>query len=102
MFDKGRSLGDREVLLTGFVLAGPHGDPYLARLYVGCCAADARPLKVGLTGDLPPDLRPDQWIEVTGRYTDRTDKDPVNGETIPYLVAVAVRSIPAPEDQYET
>jgi uncharacterized repeat protein (TIGR03943 family) len=102
VFDKGRSLGDRPVLLTGFVIAGPRGEPYLARLFVGCCAADARPLKVGLTGDLPPDLRPDQWIEVTGRYTEQFDKDPVNGEVIPYVAAISVRHIAPPEEQYET
>jgi uncharacterized repeat protein (TIGR03943 family) len=102
VFDKGRSLGDRPVLLTGFVIAGAHGEPYLARLFVGCCAADARPVKVGLTGDLPPDLRPDQWIEVTGRYTEQFDKDPVNGEIIPYVAAISVRTIAAPEEQYET
>jgi uncharacterized repeat protein (TIGR03943 family) len=102
VFDKGRSLGDRPVLLTGFVIAGARGEPYLARLFVGCCAADARPVKVGLTGDLPPDLRPDQWVEVTGRYTEQFDKDPVNGEIIPYLDAISVRNIAAPAEQYET
>lgn len=102
VFDKGRSLGDRQVLLTGFVIAGPHGEPYLARLFVGCCAADARPVKIGLTGDLPPDLHADQWIEVTGRYTQQFDKDPVNGEIIPYVAAVSVVMIAPPEEQYET
>jgi uncharacterized repeat protein (TIGR03943 family) len=102
VFDKGASLADRQVLLTGFVLAGPRGEPYLVRLYVGCCAADARPIKVGLTGDLPADLRPDQWIEVTGRYSQQFDKDPVNGEIVPYVEAVSVKAIPAPEEPYET
>jgi uncharacterized repeat protein (TIGR03943 family) len=102
VFDKGASLADRQVLLTGFVLAGPRGEPYLVRLYVGCCAADARPVKVGLTGDLPSDLRADQWIEVTGRYTQQFDKDPVNGEVVPYVEATAVQVIPAPDEPYET
>ncbi len=102
VFDHGRSLSGRDVQLTGFVIAGARGTPYLARLVVGCCAADARPIKVGLTGDLPGILAPDQWVEVVGRYTDQTDRDPINGEIIPYVFVVSVRDIPPPDEPYET
>jgi uncharacterized repeat protein (TIGR03943 family) len=102
VFDRGRSLTGRQVLLTGFVIAGARGEPYLARLVVGCCAADARPIKIGLTGDLPGLLAPDHWIEVVGTYTDQADRDPVNGELIPYLHVVSVQDIQAPTEQYET
>jgi uncharacterized repeat protein (TIGR03943 family) len=102
VFDHGRSLTGRQVQLTGFVIAGVHGEPYLARLFVGCCAADARPIKIGLTGDLPGILAPDQWVEVVGTYTDQADRDPVNGELIPYVQVVSVRDIDTPEEQYET
>src|SRR5262249_53453707 len=88
VFDEGRSIGDREVRLTGFVMKGPQGQPYLARMILTCCAADARPVKVGLTGDAPTGLKPDTWLDVTGRYTKRSTKDPINGETIPYLDVV--------------
>jgi uncharacterized repeat protein (TIGR03943 family) len=101
VFDDGRSLAGRRVLLSGFVIAGPDGQPYLARLVVGCCAADARPIKVGLAGDVPADLVPDQWIEVVGNYTDRTDRDPVNQDLIPYLQVATARDIAPPEQQYE-
>jgi uncharacterized repeat protein (TIGR03943 family) len=102
VFDHGRSLAGRDVQLSGFVIAGVNGTPYLARLVVGCCAADARPIKVGLTGDLPGILAPDQWVEVVGRYTDQADRDPINGELIPYLFVVSVRDIPPPDEPYET
>ena len=102
VFDNGRSLAKRDVRLTGFVIAGPGGTPYLARLVVGCCAADARPIKVGLTGDLPGILAADQWVEVVGRYTGQTDRDSVNGEVIPYLFVVSVREIAPPEQPYES
>ena len=102
VFDQGRSLADRRVVLTGFVIAGPNGQPYLARLVVACCAADARPIKVGLAGDVPGDLVADRWIEVVGTYTDRTDRDPVNADVIPYLRVVTGRIIAAPERQYES
>ncbi len=102
VFDRGRSLSGRRLQLTGFVIAGARGEPYLARLVVGCCAADARPIKIGLTGDLPgilaagPVGRGDRHVHRPGR------SDPVNGELIPYVHVVSVRDIDAPEEQYET
>lgn len=101
VFDRGRTLTGRRVLLTGFVMAGPNGEPYLARMVVGCCAADGRPIKVGLTGNVPTDLQPDTWLEVEGGYIDHADRDPVNGELIPYLQVSAARAIAAPAEQYE-
>ncbi|MDT5027939.1 MAG: hypothetical protein QOE61_4365 [Micromonosporaceae bacterium] len=102
VFDKGHSLQGRRVTLSGFVIAGPNGQPYLARMVVTCCAADGRPVKVGLAGDLPSTLKPDQWIEIEGSYVDRADKDPVNAETVPYIQVAAVRDIAAPARPYES
>jgi len=102
VFDQGRSLAGRRVTLSGFVIAGPTGEPYLARMIVSCCAADARPVKVGLAGDVPANLVPDQWIEVDGNYTDRVDRDPVNEDVIPFVQVAMVRTIAAPEFQYES
>jgi uncharacterized repeat protein (TIGR03943 family) len=102
VFDEGRSLEGRRVALSGFIIAGPNGQPYLARLVVACCAADARPIKVGLTGDVPSDLVADRWIEVVGTFTDRTDRDPVNEDVIPYLQVAETRDLPAPEQPYES
>jgi uncharacterized repeat protein (TIGR03943 family) len=102
VFDTGHSLAGRQVTLSGFVIAGPKGQPYLARLVVSCCAADARPVKIGLAGDLPADLKPDEWIEVVGAYTQQQDRDPVNSEVIPYIQVGALKDIPTPTEQYET
>jgi uncharacterized repeat protein (TIGR03943 family) len=101
VFDDGRSLAGRRVTLSGFILPGPDGGVYLARMIVTCCAADARPIKVGLAGPVPAGLRSGRWVEVEGTYIDRTDRDPVNSETIPYLQVSALREIAAPEEQYE-
>jgi uncharacterized repeat protein (TIGR03943 family) len=102
VFDTGRSMAGRRVVVSGFVIVRPGAQPYLARLVVTCCAADARPIKVGLDGQVPPDLAADEWIEVEGTYTQRSDRDEVNGEAIPYLQVVSTRSISAPEQQYES
>jgi uncharacterized repeat protein (TIGR03943 family) len=99
----GRSLGGRRVKLTGFLAGGPDGTQYLARMVLSCCAADARPVKVGLTGDGPEpgQLSADTWIEVVGKYTNQTASDPVNGETIPYLDVESWQQVPAPKQPYE-
>jgi uncharacterized repeat protein (TIGR03943 family) len=100
-YDHGRSLDGRRIRLTGFISYGRTGTPYLTRMTLNCCAADAQPIKVGLAGTLPPTLKADTWIEVTGTYTDRMAKDDINGGPIPFIVVVDSRPVPAPEEQYE-
>ena len=102
VFDHGRSLVHRQVTLSGFLLPGEGGTWYLTRMVITCCAADAQPIKVGLTGALPAGLKANDWWQVTGVYTERVDKDPVNGEAIPYLTAGSASPIPAPAQQYES
>lgn len=102
VFDQGRSIGERRVQLTGFVLTGRNGEVYLTRMILSCCAADARPIKVALTGQVPQGAAQDSWLRIVGRYTDRTAKDAVNGETIPYIDVLEAEAIPAPDEQYET
>ncbi|BCL13347.1 TIGR03943 family putative permease subunit [Micromonospora sagamiensis] len=101
LFERGRSIGDRRVQLTGFVVTGPDGQPILARMILSCCAADGRPVKLGLTGDPPTGLADDTWVEVTGRYTDKVGRDPVNDAEVPYLEVESWRQVPAPKQQYE-
>jgi uncharacterized membrane protein YcgQ (UPF0703/DUF1980 family) len=69
---------------------------------LGCCAAGARPLKVGLAGNLPGVLTAGQWLRVVGAYTPETSRDPVTGAPIPYLSVVTVEEIAPPENPYET
>ena len=102
VIEQGRSLSGRRVTLAGFVVAGAGDRPYLVRLVVECCAADARPVKVGLTGDVPANLPPGTWVEVEGGYSDQVDRDPHGGDLIPYLEVSAVRVIDAPEQPYES
>ena len=97
----GQALAGRQVRLVGFVLAGPRGEPYLVRLVTGCCAAGARPVKVGLTGDLPDGLSADRWVEVVGAYTDYTERDPANAAPIPFVSVISVTEIDPPMDPYE-
>ncbi|GEC06359.1 membrane protein [Streptomyces spinoverrucosus] len=100
-YDQGRSLRDREVRITGFVALDRAGDAYLVRIALNCCAADGRPVKVGLTGGVPPVLQPDTWLEVTGTYTPRRTRDPVNAGPIPFIEVTAAKPVTAPSDPYD-
>jgi uncharacterized repeat protein (TIGR03943 family) len=100
-YDHGRSLGDRQIKITGFVALDHAGTPYLVRMALNCCAADAQPVKIGLTGQIPPVLQPDTWLEVTGTYTSKRSKDPVNGGIIPFLDVSRARPVATPHDPYD-
>jgi uncharacterized repeat protein (TIGR03943 family) len=102
VYDHGQSLGNRPITLTGFVALDERGEPYLTRMVLNCCAADAQPVKIGLTGQVPPVLQPDAWLEVTGTYTGKQTRDPVNDGPIPYIDISQARPVPAPDEQYES
>jgi uncharacterized repeat protein (TIGR03943 family) len=100
VYDHGRSLGDRRITTSGFISLDEGGTPYLVRMVLNCCAADAQPVKVGLTGRIPPILQPDTWYEVTGAYIDQQATDPINNGAIPYIDVVQAIPVPAPDDEY--
>ncbi|MFF3328860.1 TIGR03943 family putative permease subunit [Streptomyces sp. NPDC002888] len=100
-YDHGRSLAGRRIELTGFVALDRAGTPYLVRMALNCCAADAQPVKVGLTGRIPPVLQPDTWLTVTGTYTARQTRDPVNNGRIPFIEVTAAEPVPVPHDPYD-
>ncbi|WP_305789652.1 TIGR03943 family putative permease subunit [Symbioplanes lichenis] len=101
VFDAGRSLDGRTLRLTGFITPGPGGEPTLARMVLSCCAADGRPIKVGLAGDVPAGVAPDTWVQVTGTWAGKVAKDPVNDAEVPYLQVTGWQEITPPKQQYE-
>ncbi|MGW7539577.1 TIGR03943 family putative permease subunit [Streptomyces sp. NPDC054770] len=101
VYDHGRSLAGHQVRIAGFVAVDGNGTPYLVRMALNCCAADAQPVKVGLTGKIPPVLQPDAWLQVTGTYTSKQTRDPVNNGPIPFLQVTAAKPIPTPADPYD-
>jgi uncharacterized repeat protein (TIGR03943 family) len=101
LFDGGKSLAGRNLKLTGFVTPGPDGQPMLARMVLACCAADGRPIKVGLTGGTPVSVPADTWVTVIGGYSARTEKDGVNQAAVPYLEVRSWQEITPPKQPYE-
>ena len=101
VYDHGRFIEGRPIKITGFVALDHAGAPYLVRMALNCCAADAQPVKIALTGKIPPVLQPDKWLEVTGTYTARQTKDPVNNGPIPYFQVTSASPVPTPKDPYD-
>ena len=100
-YDHGRHLTGRTLQITGFVSLDAKGTPYLVRMALNCCAADAQPVKLALTGRIPPVLQPDTWLRITGTYTPRRTTDPINKAPIPYLQVKSAKPVPVPHDPYD-
>jgi uncharacterized repeat protein (TIGR03943 family) len=64
IWDGGRSLAGRRVRLVGFITPRPGGGFYLTRMVITCCAADARPLKVLISGGPAEQPAADSWLAV--------------------------------------
>ncbi|MGW0834033.1 TIGR03943 family putative permease subunit [Streptomyces prunicolor] len=101
VYDHGHSLGTRQLKVTGFIALDKSGSPYLVRMALNCCAADAQPVKIALTGKIPPVLQPDTWLEVTGTYSAKQTKDPINNRPIPYFQVTLAKPVPTPKDPYD-
>jgi uncharacterized repeat protein (TIGR03943 family) len=98
-WDRGNSLNDRPIKLTGFVVHDG-GSTYLARLAIGCCSADAFPVKVKLEDS--PDaaaLPNDTWLEVVS--TVNPGSATRDNDYVPSARVSDVQQIPQPEDPYE-
>jgi uncharacterized repeat protein (TIGR03943 family) len=94
------TLEGRLVRMVGFVTPdtdAPSGW-LLTRFSIGCCAADAFPLKVAVLNEVSRDA--DEWVEVVGVYR----PSPVQGADDsgpPQLGVVQARSVPQPDNPYE-
>ncbi|WP_045739564.1 TIGR03943 family putative permease subunit [Actinoplanes rectilineatus] len=101
VYDEGRSLAGRRLKLTGFVTTAENGAPMIARIVVSCCAADGRPIKVGLEGGPVIDAPAGAWVQITGVYSTTLGKDPVNQADIAYLKVEQWQPVTPPKQQYE-
>lgn len=96
-YEGGETLVDRDVALRGFVSVGPDGSWYVTRMSIGCCAADATAMRVGVDGvDAPPR---NSWVEVIGTWVDGTGT--TGGERGAFLAAQEVRTVDAPDSTYQ-
>jgi uncharacterized repeat protein (TIGR03943 family) len=98
VWDTSNSLNHRTVALTGFVVHENETN-YIARLVITCCAADATPMKVALTGHQADQLPNDQWIEATGTLHPNSATT-ANGYT-PTITVTSLTTVDPPSDPYE-
>ncbi len=102
VWDDGRTLTGQSVQLTGFVAAvTPDHRPgapsfVLARLAITCCAADARPIYVGIDSGTPPGPA-GTWLQVTGTYAGVSPYD----AQLPELSVSAMSVVREPADPYD-
>jgi uncharacterized repeat protein (TIGR03943 family) len=103
-YEAPHTLAGVRIRLVGFVTPQQPGrNGYLlTRFAINCCAADATALKVAIHGD-PVPRAPDTWLEVEGRWQQRTSGDPdqPSSET-PLLLAESIRVIKQPSPPYES
>jgi uncharacterized repeat protein (TIGR03943 family) len=97
-WDESGTLDNRRVKLTGF-LTRAEGDTFVARLAISCCAADARPLKVKLVGDVPS-LPDEQWVELTGQVVPKSASE--KNSWVPSFTVESSTSVAEPAEPYES
>jgi uncharacterized repeat protein (TIGR03943 family) len=101
VFDSGKSLAGRNIQLTGFVTPGSGGHTMLARIVLTCCAADGRPIKIGLNGPLTVDAAANSWVQVIGAYSPQVGKDPVSKSDVAYFTVKSWQQIGEPTQPYD-
>ena len=92
---------NKEVELIGqFMPAREHnaqGDRFnLVRMFVICCAADARPVAVAVQSDQSHSIAEMSWVRVTGKASFPIE----SGERIPLVIADAVTPCDPPEETF--
>jgi uncharacterized repeat protein (TIGR03943 family) len=103
-WDETGTLDGRTVSLSGFIVQDS-GSTLLARMVIGCCAADAFPVTVSLAsgGGVGPaelaELEQDSWIEVTGQVVPGTATR--QNRYRPDFTVASLRQIPTPKRPYE-
>ena len=68
----------------------------LYRFVISCCAADAQPAAVMLTGEMATNWTDDAWVRATGRFTLRPDQP----RPVPILELGALDPVQKPRNPY--
>ena len=91
----------KEVEMVGqfvpMTTGNPKGDRFqVIRMFITCCAADAKPMGVTVHGDTLPHVSEMQWVRVTGKPTFPME----GGKRTPILEATKVEPCEAPSDPF--
>ncbi|MQA02921.1 MAG: TIGR03943 family protein [Streptosporangiales bacterium] len=97
-----KTLRGRTLVVSGFVTprkGSQPGDFYINRMFLNCCAADATPVRVRITG-AGKDFRKETWVKVTGSYTGNETLPDTTLDPIPTLRVDTIKRIPVPDEPY--
>jgi len=94
------TLDERLVRLVGFVTPDSEAPSgwVLTRFSIGCCAADAFPVKVAVLNEVSRDA--DEWVEVVGVFKPGPERAEADDRP-PQLGVVQSRSVSQPDNPYE-
>lgn len=98
VWDDKKSLHERTVSLRGFV-THQGSKTYVARMVIGCCAADGYPVMVRLGGSDFSGFKDDEWITVTGQYVPGSANEKTRN--VPELQVEEITRAAQPNDPYE-
>lgn len=98
VWDDKNSLHDRTVSLRGFAVH-KGGQTYVARMVIGCCAADGYPVMVRLGGADFSEFKDDEWITVTGQFVPGSANETTRN--VPELRVEEITRASQPNDPYE-
>jgi uncharacterized repeat protein (TIGR03943 family) len=86
----------RRIRTVGLFVAQAGGTPKLVRWIMWCCAADAQPASVELSGDTSGDWKDTQWLEVIGKAQFPTKL----GKVTPEIVVESIKPTVEPDEPY--
>jgi uncharacterized repeat protein (TIGR03943 family) len=99
LWDHGRTLTGRQVVLSGFVTPRDHQHFYLTRMLITCCAADASPIEIRIDGAGAG--RPaNTWVQITGTYAGIDHSEPAGTDPVPIVQAERIAVISQPKNPY--
>jgi len=99
--DMRRDFDGKDVVLTGQYFPArknnPDGDRFtLLRMFIMCCAADARPVGVPVVGLPEEPLGDMEWVNVSGKVAFTVE----NGETVPIVKAEGILPTDPPRESF--
>jgi uncharacterized repeat protein (TIGR03943 family) len=89
-----RKFNGHQVHVIGLYASGD--TPRLMRWIMWCCAADAAPSSVNLTGELGGPWKDQQWLDVTGTATFPATM----GQVIPQITVTSVKKTAEPDEPF--
>jgi putative membrane protein len=94
--DQMKAFAGRRVRTVGFVVNQPGSAPKVMRWIMWCCAADAQPASVELSGDNLGNWKDTQWLDIVGKV----EFPSTLGHVVPRIDVESVKATDEPDEPY--